>query len=236
MNYGVRISEAFAKRVTHGDLTHDGIVNRIHHQQALGIHRTRAGIRADAQRVKRRKRVGAQLNSGTDFADLRGLLKHLHAKALTRYGERRGKATNAATDDDCQTIIFGFIHAASVIPARLSSLGVPISMKFGITSTLRPSFIGRKNMHYRRLGHSGLKVSELSFGSWVTYGSQVDTKSAVECMAAAWDAGVNFFDNAEVYARGMSETIMGEALKQLKWRRAQAIISTKFFWGQRWPK
>jgi voltage-dependent potassium channel beta subunit len=86
-------------------------------------------------------------------------------------------------------------------------------------------------MQYRRLGRSGLKVSELSFGSWVTYGSQVDTKSAVECMAAAWDAGVNFFDNAEVYARGMSETIMGEALKQLGWRRAQAVISTKFFWG-----
>ena len=86
-------------------------------------------------------------------------------------------------------------------------------------------------MQYRRLGQSGLKVSELSFGSWVTYGAQVDTKSAVECMAAAWDAGVNFFDNAEVYARGMSETIMGEALKTLKWRRAQAIISTKFFWG-----
>ena len=86
-------------------------------------------------------------------------------------------------------------------------------------------------MQYRRLGHSGLKVSELSFGSWVTYGSQVDTKSAVECMAAAWDAGVNFFDNAEVYARGMSETIMGEALKALKWRRAQVVISTKFFWG-----
>ena len=86
-------------------------------------------------------------------------------------------------------------------------------------------------MQYRRLGRSGLKVSELSFGSWVTYGSQVDTKSAVECMAAAWDAGVNFFDNAEVYAKGMSETIMGEALKQLGWRRAQAVISTKFFWG-----
>ncbi len=86
-------------------------------------------------------------------------------------------------------------------------------------------------MQYRRLGRSGLKVSELSFGSWVTYGSQVDTKAAVECMAAAWDAGVNFFDNAEVYAKGMSETIMGEALKQLGWRRAQAVISTKFFWG-----
>jgi voltage-dependent potassium channel beta subunit len=86
-------------------------------------------------------------------------------------------------------------------------------------------------MQYRRLGRSGLKVSELSFGSWVTYGSQVDTKAAVECMAAAWDAGVNFFDNAEVYARGMSETIMGEALKQLGWRRAQVVVSTKFFWG-----
>jgi voltage-dependent potassium channel beta subunit len=86
-------------------------------------------------------------------------------------------------------------------------------------------------MQYRRLGRSGLKVSELSFGSWVTYGSQVDTKAAVECMAAAWDAGVNFFDNAEVYAKGRSETIMGEALKQLGWRRAQAVISTKFFWG-----
>ena len=86
-------------------------------------------------------------------------------------------------------------------------------------------------MQYRRLGRSGLKVSELSFGSWVTYGNQVDTKSAVDCMAAAWDAGVNFFDNAEVYAKGMSETIMGEALKQLGWRRAQMVISTKFFWG-----
>ena len=86
-------------------------------------------------------------------------------------------------------------------------------------------------MQYRRLGHSGLKVSELSFGSWVTYGNQVDTKSAIDCMAAAWDAGVNFFDNAEVYAKGMSETIMGEALKQLGWRRAQMVISTKFFWG-----
>ncbi len=86
-------------------------------------------------------------------------------------------------------------------------------------------------MQYRRLGRSGLKVSELSLGSWVTYGNQVDTKSAVECMAAAWDAGVNFFDNAEVYAKGMSETIMGEALKQLGWRRAQVVVSTKFFWG-----
>jgi len=86
-------------------------------------------------------------------------------------------------------------------------------------------------MNYRRLGRSGLKVSELSFGSWVTYGNQLDTGAARECMAAAWDAGVNFFDNAEVYAAGKSEEIMGEALKKLAWPRLKYIVSTKFFWG-----
>ncbi len=87
------------------------------------------------------------------------------------------------------------------------------------------------DMTYRRLGRSGLKVSELSFGSWVTYGNQLGTDTARECMAAAHDAGVNFFDNAEVYAKGQSETIMGDALKKLGWRRSSYIISTKFFWG-----
>src|SRR3979409_2190952 len=87
------------------------------------------------------------------------------------------------------------------------------------------------NMNYRRLGRSGLKVSELSFGSWVTYGNQLDTAAARECMAAAWDRGVNFFDNAEVYAAGKSEEIMGEALKKLAWPRLKGIVSTKFFWG-----
>src|SRR6202162_4716296 len=86
-------------------------------------------------------------------------------------------------------------------------------------------------MNYRRLGRSGLKVSELSFGSWVTYGNQLDTGAARECMAAAWDRGVNFFDNAEVYAAGKSEEIMGEALKKLAWPRLKVIVSTKFFWG-----
>jgi voltage-dependent potassium channel beta subunit len=86
-------------------------------------------------------------------------------------------------------------------------------------------------MNYRRLGRSGLKVSELSFGSWVTYGNQLGTGSALECMAAAYAAGVNFFDNAEVYAKGASETIMGEALAKLGWRRESYIVSTKFFWG-----
>ena len=69
-------------------------------------------------------------------------------------------------------------------------------------------------MNYRRLGRSGLKVSELSFGSWVTYGNQMGEDVARECMRAAYDAGVNFFDNAEVYAGGRSETIMGDVLKK----------------------
>ena len=86
-------------------------------------------------------------------------------------------------------------------------------------------------MNYRRLGRSGLKVSELSFGSWVTYGNQLSTELARECMAAAFDAGVNFFDNAEVYAKGESETIMGAVLKKMGWRRSSYIVSTKFFWG-----
>ena len=86
-------------------------------------------------------------------------------------------------------------------------------------------------MNYRRLGRSGLKVSELSFGSWVTYGNQLDEGLARECMAAAHDAGVNFFDNAEVYAKGRSESIMGDALRKLGWRRSSYIVSTKFFWG-----
>ena len=86
-------------------------------------------------------------------------------------------------------------------------------------------------MHYRSLGRSGLRVSALSLGSWVTYHNQVDVAAAVEMMAAAHDAGVNFFDNAEVYAGGRSEEVMGLALQQLKWPRLNYIVSTKFFWG-----
>ena len=86
-------------------------------------------------------------------------------------------------------------------------------------------------MQYRRLGRSGLQVSTLSLGSWVTYHNQVDTGQAVEMMSAAFDQGVNFFDNAEAYAGGRSETIMGDALKKLAWPRLNYIVSTKFFWG-----
>ena len=86
-------------------------------------------------------------------------------------------------------------------------------------------------MEYRYLGRTGLKVSELSFGSWVTFSNQVDVDAAAESMAAAYEAGVNFFDNAEVYAGGKSEQIMGAALKKLGWRRSSYLVSTKFFWG-----
>jgi len=86
-------------------------------------------------------------------------------------------------------------------------------------------------MQYRRLGRSGLQVSELSLGSWVTYHNQVDTAAAREMLAEAMGAGVNFFDNAEAYAGGKSEVVMGEAIKALKWPRLNYIVSTKFFWG-----
>ena len=86
-------------------------------------------------------------------------------------------------------------------------------------------------MEYRHLGKAGIRVSELSFGSWVTFHNQAGVQSAVEMMAAAYDAGVNFFDNAEAYASGKSEEVMGEALKQLKWRRGSYLVSTKLYWG-----
>ena len=86
-------------------------------------------------------------------------------------------------------------------------------------------------MEYRHLGKAGIRVSELSFGSWVTFHNQADVKAAVDMMAAAYDAGVNFFDNAEAYARGKSEEVMGNAIKELKWRRGSYLISTKIYWG-----
>ncbi len=86
-------------------------------------------------------------------------------------------------------------------------------------------------MEYRRLGRSGLKLSALSFGSWVTFQNQVDDSAAIEMMKLAYDAGVNFFDNAEAYAAGESERIMGRALKELAWDRSSFCVSSKVFWG-----
>jgi voltage-dependent potassium channel beta subunit len=91
------------------------------------------------------------------------------------------------------------------------------------------------DMPYRYLGRSGLKVSALSFGSWVTFDYQMDVAPAKEAMAAAFDAGCNFFDNAEAYAQGRSETIMGKALAELGWGRDEYVVSTKIFWGGQGP-
>lgn len=90
-------------------------------------------------------------------------------------------------------------------------------------------------MEYRRLGSAGLKVSALSFGSWVTFGSQLDEDRAFECMKTAYEAGVNFFDNAEAYASGRAETLMGKVIQRAGWKRSDLVISTKLFWGGEGP-
>lgn len=90
-------------------------------------------------------------------------------------------------------------------------------------------------MKYRRLGQSGLKLSELSLGSWVTFHNQVDIEKAKNLMSLAYDAGVNFFDNAEAYANGQSEIIMGRVIKDLGWSRDSYCVSTKVFWGGNKP-
>ncbi len=94
----------------------------------------------------------------------------------------------------------------------------------GVTSDLM-------EMPLRRLGRSGLQVSLLSFGSWVSFGPQLDAGAAAECLAAAREGGVNFFDNAESYAGGESERIMGEAIRRLGWPRWSFVVSTKLYWG-----
>ena len=90
-------------------------------------------------------------------------------------------------------------------------------------------------MEYRHLGRSGLKVSALSFGAWVTFGEQVGNQVAYDTMKTAYEAGVNFFDNAEVYATGKAETVMGEIIKKAGWKRSDLVISTKIFWGGQGP-
>jgi voltage-dependent potassium channel beta subunit len=90
-------------------------------------------------------------------------------------------------------------------------------------------------MNYRKMGKSGLRLSELSLGAWVTYGGQVGEEVAYECMKAAYDGGVNFFDNAEAYANGNAETVMGSVLKRMGWARESYVVSTKIFWGGQGP-
>lgn len=90
-------------------------------------------------------------------------------------------------------------------------------------------------MQYRHLGASGLKVSALSFGSWVTFSAQIDEEVAFQCMSAAYDAGVNFFDTAETYAAGQAETMMGNVIRRAGWKRSDLVIATKIFWGGKGP-
>ena len=90
-------------------------------------------------------------------------------------------------------------------------------------------------MNYRRLGSAGMKVSEFSLGAWVTYGGQIGEEMATRCMSAAYDLGVNFYDNAEAYADGNAETVMGNVIKKLGWRRESIVVSSKVFWGGRGP-
>lgn len=108
------------------------------------------------------------------------------------------------------------------------------------TPPLPPAFGSHKSvisahiqllMEYRRLGRSGLKVSALSLGSWLTFGKQISDETAEELMVTAYDLGINFFDNAEIYARGQSEIVMGNILKKLEWRRDTYLVSSKVFWG-----
>lgn len=87
------------------------------------------------------------------------------------------------------------------------------------------------NVRYRRLGSAGIRLSELSLGAWVTYGGQVGEDVATKCMSRAYELGVNFFDNAEAYAGGNAETVMGNVIKKLGWRRTDMVVSSKVFWG-----
>lgn len=90
-------------------------------------------------------------------------------------------------------------------------------------------------MEYRKLGRTGLMVSTLGYGAWVSFGNQLDVKAAAGILSRCRESGVNFFDNAEVYADGRAEEIMGAAIKELGWKRSDLVISTKLFWGGSGP-
>ena len=126
-------------------------------------------------------------------------------------------------------VSFGGIYVIEGMIYQLISVlrGAITFFYFTITHTFKK----KEFMEYRRLGRSGLQVSALSFGSWVTFGKQIGDTTADSLMSMAYDAGVNFFDNAEVYARGQSELVMGKILKTKNWARSSYCISSKVFFG-----
>jgi aryl-alcohol dehydrogenase-like predicted oxidoreductase len=108
-----------------------------------------------------------------------------------------------------------------VISIRQEKHAISVEFPHTLVSNNRPSF----------LGNTGLRVSALSLGGWLTYGDQVDEELTLKCMEEAWENGINFFDTAEVYADGKCEVAMGKAIKKLGWKREDFVISTKLFWG-----
>ena len=124
------------------------------------------------------------------------------------------------------------MHHQSTSKSRPSATSPFASVSTLITASCLHLF---GQLNYRRLGSAGLKVSEFSLGAWVTYGGQVGEGVATECMSAAFDGGVNFFDNAEAYADGKAEVVMGNVIKKLGWRRESIVVSSKVFWGGEGP-
>ena len=107
----------------------------------------------------------------------------------------------------------------------------PIQYLYLYYQYLRTNFIIKKTMEYRRLGKSGLQISALSLGSWLTFGKQISDDTAEDLMKLAYDKGVNFFDNAETYANGKSEIVMGNILRKMGWDRSSYVVSSKAFFG-----
>src|SRR5437762_3155691 len=118
------------------------------------------------------------------------------------------------------------------VAARLTGIARTFTFSAASGSEGEPP---RPFMKYRRLGKSGLQLSELSFGAWVTFAQQISRETAAELMTIAYDSGVNFFDNAEAYANGQAEVVMGDILKKKGWPRDTFIVSSKVFWGGELP-
>ncbi len=127
----------------------------------------------------------------------------------------------------------GSLFASGRTPCE-ATLGAAVPsnqvVRMNINTHARPAPL-LNHLNYRRLGSAGIKISELSLGAWVTYGGQVGEDVALKCMSAAYDHGVNFYDNAEAYAHGNAEIVMGNVIQKLGWKREDIVVSSKVFWG-----